>query len=290
MRLPPHPHCTALLLPLRLTSAAALSRPDWWTNKEGEAPYLKTALISGVSRFGQQYYMGVGFEHVQSPHVRGPHCATCKQNFNYPCAWTNAKALIGHCQSLVFMSNRHSVAEAFDLLSQNQSYGGGGRTADRASEPSSNCVLSPLAPARPIRAPPNPIQSRFRPTLPRRICHLPCLAGRAFAATFDRPDAQGSIRLPMSSTGPALPTARIRRTSEGRYGKSSVRSPRCPWWWMATSSTTSLFRRREARGAGRRMSGGTAVMRQPISSSRTSYASREMAATTIWAWAWRIMT
>ena len=225
-----YPRTTPALLcycALRLTSAAALARPDWWTNKEGDDPYLKTALISGVIRFGQQYYMGVGFEHVQSPHVQGPHCAVCKQNFNYPCAWTNAKALIGHCQSLVSMSNRHSVAEAFDLLSQNQSYGGGGnqsyggggRTADRTSEASSNCVLPPLGPARPIRAPPNPIRSRFRPTLPRRLCHLPCLAGPAFAATFDRPDAQGSIRLPMTSTGPALPTARIRRTSEGSSGK-----------------------------------------------------------------------
>ena len=105
----------------------------WWRNSEGEDPYLKIALVSGVSHFGEHYYLGVGFTHVQSPLADGPHCAACKQNYNYPCAWANAKGLIGHCQSLIFMSNRHSVEEAFQLLSWNSSYGGGG-PLNRSSE------------------------------------------------------------------------------------------------------------------------------------------------------------
>lgn len=98
----------------------------WWRNSEGEDPYLKIALVSGVSHFGEHYYLGVGFTHVQSPCADGPHCATCKQNYNYPCAWANAKGLIGHAHSLLFMSNRHTATEAFALLSENKSYGGGG--------------------------------------------------------------------------------------------------------------------------------------------------------------------
>ena len=110
----------------------------WWRNAGEEEPYLKIALIAlRVSRFGRAFYLGVGFNHRQSPDANGPHCAACKQNYNYPCAWANTKGLIGHCQSLIFMSNRHSVEEAFQLLSWNSSYGGGGRL-NRTSERSAD--------------------------------------------------------------------------------------------------------------------------------------------------------
>ena len=79
-----------------------------------------------MSHFGEHYYLGVGFTHVQSPYADGPHCATCKQNYNYPCAWANAQGLIGHAHSLLFMSNRHTATEAFALLSESKNYSGGG--------------------------------------------------------------------------------------------------------------------------------------------------------------------
>ena len=59
----------------------------WWRNAGEEEPYLKIALIAlRVSRFGRAFYLGVGFNHRQSPDANGPHCAPCKQNYNYPCA------------------------------------------------------------------------------------------------------------------------------------------------------------------------------------------------------------
>jgi hypothetical protein len=118
----------------------------YWRNSLTEAPYLKIAYIAGLTRFGDSYYVGVGFNHQMPPAALGPHCAECRQvrhtqrphrrspahvsgptrsvraislaiscawqDFNYPCAWANAGMLVSHVQSLTFMANRHTIDEA----------------------------------------------------------------------------------------------------------------------------------------------------------------------------------
>jgi hypothetical protein len=113
-----------------------------WRNGVDEAPYLKTAFIAGLTRFGVAYYIGVGYNHEQAPRARGPHCAPCRQDYNYPCAWANTEALIGHAQSLLFMTNRQpDVADAFAILTADPGYGGGG-TAGRASAASADWLYT----------------------------------------------------------------------------------------------------------------------------------------------------
>ena len=126
--------------------AAAEDGGGWvgyhWRNSLGETPYLKTAFIVGLRRFGVSYYVGVGYNHQQAPLARGPHCSPCKQDYNYPCAWANAEALIGHAQSLLFMTNRQmDVADAFALLTTDAGYGGGG-AAGRAGTASADWLYA----------------------------------------------------------------------------------------------------------------------------------------------------
>ena len=77
----------------------------WYNPGEGTA-YLKVAYITGIVRFGVKYYIGVGFNHAKRPPKVGPYCTPCNQNYNYPCAWANTLALLGHCQSALAMTNR----------------------------------------------------------------------------------------------------------------------------------------------------------------------------------------
>ena len=104
-----------------------------WTNSATEPSYLKIAYIVGVRRFGTAYYIGVGFNHEEEPRAQGPHCEACRQDYNYPCAWANVLGLVGHAQSLMFIDNVYGLSTAFQKLTYESAYGGGGRTAGRAA-------------------------------------------------------------------------------------------------------------------------------------------------------------
>lgn len=82
--------------------------------------------MAQVRRFGVMYYIGVGFNHQMPPLALGPHCTVCKQDYNYPCAWSNAQSLVGHVQALMFMISRHTIEEALGLVTNAPEYGGGG--------------------------------------------------------------------------------------------------------------------------------------------------------------------
>ena len=105
-----------------------------WTNSIDQPPYLKIAYIVGVRRFGVAYYIGVGFNHEQEPLVRGPHCERCRQDYNYPCAWANVLGLVGHAQSLMFIDNVFSLTKAFEKITNEASYGGGGSSLAHRGE------------------------------------------------------------------------------------------------------------------------------------------------------------
>jgi hypothetical protein len=113
----------------------------WWRNAVHEEPYVKLALLVGVWIFGRHYYVGAGFNHVMSPLLTGPHCAECMQDFNYPCAWANTLALAGHTQSLLFMSNWYTAEHAFERITAEPEYGGGG-AANRSSSTSSDWLYA----------------------------------------------------------------------------------------------------------------------------------------------------
>ena len=87
-------------------------------------PYTKIAFVTGVRRLGVTYYIGVGFNHQQLPAKRGPHCATCLQDFNYPCAWANAQSLVGHVQSMLFMEATYTLEQALGQATFSPEYGG----------------------------------------------------------------------------------------------------------------------------------------------------------------------
>lgn len=72
---------------------------------------MKVSLIVGVRRFGETYYLGVGFAHNEAPRGDGPGCATCNQDFNYPCSWHNVLSLVGHLQTLLLMAKGTTEAK-----------------------------------------------------------------------------------------------------------------------------------------------------------------------------------
>lgn len=74
-------------------------------------PDLRSRCPPLSQRFGTSYYIGVGYDHLREQRSLGPHCAPCKQDYNYPCAWANALALVGHVQSLTYIANRYSIAQ-----------------------------------------------------------------------------------------------------------------------------------------------------------------------------------
>ena len=65
--------------------------------------------------------------------AQGLHCEACRQDYNYPCAWANVLGLVGHAQSLMFIDNVYGLSTAFQKLTYESAYGGGGRTAGRAA-------------------------------------------------------------------------------------------------------------------------------------------------------------
>jgi len=93
--------------------------------------YTKVTFITGVRRFGVNYYIGVGFNHQAAFDTPGPHGQTCRLDFNYPCSWANVMALLGHSLSLTLMTNLYAREEAFRNLSYSPEYQGV-RTANAA--------------------------------------------------------------------------------------------------------------------------------------------------------------
>lgn len=125
--------------------AAAQAGGQWiayrWRNDADGPVYPKISFVVGVQRFGKHYYVGVGFNHVQTPLARGPHCAACKLNYNYPCAFSNTQSLFSHVHALMLMGNWYSLQETFDILTNSRDYGGGG-SADRASSSSADWLYA----------------------------------------------------------------------------------------------------------------------------------------------------
>ena len=87
--------------------------------------YLKVSFTVGVRRFGVEYYVGVGYTHetdaVLAP-VPGPHGQACNIGSNQPCAFTNVLNLVGHVQTLCFMSNMFDLDAAFNLTTNDATY------------------------------------------------------------------------------------------------------------------------------------------------------------------------
>ena len=97
----------------------------WWNNQADEPMYLKISFTVGVRRFGVEYYVGCGFTHasdaIQSP-APGPHGGPCEIGTNQPCAFTNVLNLVGHVQSLCFMTNMYNLSSTFDLATHDENY------------------------------------------------------------------------------------------------------------------------------------------------------------------------
>ena len=97
----------------------------WWNNFAGEEMYLKVSFTVGVRRFGTSYYIGCGYTHesdaIVAP-VVGPHGQPCNIGSNQPCAFTNVLMLVGHIQTLCFMSNMYALSTAFELTTNDASY------------------------------------------------------------------------------------------------------------------------------------------------------------------------
>ena len=97
----------------------------WWRNNADEPMYLKISFTVGVRRFGIEYYVGCGFTHasdaIDSP-APGPRQAPCEIGTNQPCAFTNVLNLVGHIQSLCFMSNMYNLSTTFARVTYNENY------------------------------------------------------------------------------------------------------------------------------------------------------------------------
>jgi hypothetical protein len=107
-------------------SQAARNGGGWasyyWTNSERSPAYLKVSYTVGVSRFGRDYFIGVGLNYMMRPRKLGPRCSTCISDFNYPCAWATALGLLGHAQTLLLMADRYDEGVAFQMLSSSAEF------------------------------------------------------------------------------------------------------------------------------------------------------------------------
>ena len=96
----------------------------WWNNAD-EPMYLKISFTVGVRRFGIEYYVGCGFTHasdaIDNP-APGPRREPCEIGTNQPCAFTNVLNLVGHVQSLCFMSNMYNLSTTFARVTYNEHY------------------------------------------------------------------------------------------------------------------------------------------------------------------------
>jgi len=72
-----------------------------WKNTATAPTTQKVAFIAGVRKFGLNYYLGVGFNHVPSAQQLGPRCTACSASFSSPCSLRNAYLCISHAQSLL---------------------------------------------------------------------------------------------------------------------------------------------------------------------------------------------
>ena len=87
--------------------------------------HLKVSFVVGVRRFGVEYYVGCGYKHksdaIDHPSP-GPHGLPCDVGTNQPCAFTNVLDLVGHIQTLTFMTNKFSPHEAFSMATFDPEY------------------------------------------------------------------------------------------------------------------------------------------------------------------------
>jgi hypothetical protein len=86
----------------------------------------KVSYVVGLRRFGQHYYVGVGFNHVETTRATGPGCEVCKMAYNYPCSWENVIGLVGHAQTLLLMGKGTTSVDlttAFNKITNDAAYG-----------------------------------------------------------------------------------------------------------------------------------------------------------------------
>jgi hypothetical protein len=102
--------------------AAALNGGGWvdyaWKNNPEADPFYKIAFITGVRRFGINYYVGVGFTHKPKPSRAGPGCSACSAKYSLPCSIANTFTLISHVQAQALTAT--PKAQLWDMLSADQ--------------------------------------------------------------------------------------------------------------------------------------------------------------------------
>lgn len=85
-----------------------------------EAVLPKVSYIAGFQRFGVEYILGTGFNHLRDPEVKAAFCTQCEANSNAPCAIGNTQSLVAHAE-VGFLINV-SKSEAVERLHSGSEY------------------------------------------------------------------------------------------------------------------------------------------------------------------------
>ena len=87
--------------------------------------YTANAFVVGITLFGQSYYVYTSYLHRMGEVRDGPYCTACSASENYPCGWHNAKALLGHIQTMLLGSpidENRSFDDAWSQVTNNSNY------------------------------------------------------------------------------------------------------------------------------------------------------------------------
>ncbi|GBG32280.1 Metabotropic glutamate receptor-like protein E [Hondaea fermentalgiana] len=82
--------------------AEALSGGGWasydWAVSSTATAQEKVSYVAGLRRFGNDYYVGAGFNHIRDPAAESALCGTCSVEYSEPCAMSNVLTLAAHAQ------------------------------------------------------------------------------------------------------------------------------------------------------------------------------------------------